>query len=87
MTQQRRLIQQRIRRWNKTRIVNQGDKDRKKYRHKVRASLRWMRREDGMEAKEANVKEGRDRVQTLKGINTKRKGGAGRGTRARAVEA
>eukprot|EP00965_Chrysotila_dentata_P011716 384268-Pleurochrysis_carterae.AAC.1 len=34
MAQQRRLTQQRIRRWNKTRKVNPDDKDRKKYRHK-----------------------------------------------------
>eukprot|EP00965_Chrysotila_dentata_P144921 4785791-Pleurochrysis_carterae.AAC.1 len=46
-----------------------------------------MRRKDGMEAKEANIKEGRNRVQKLKGTHTKRKGGAGRGSRARAVEA
>eukprot|EP00965_Chrysotila_dentata_P257616 6212942-Pleurochrysis_carterae.AAC.1 len=84
MTQQRRLTQQRMRRWNKTRKVNQGDKDRKKYRHKVRASLRWMRRnDDGVEATEANIKEGRNRARTLKGINKKRKGGAGGGTKAR----
>eukprot|EP00965_Chrysotila_dentata_P065056 2156844-Pleurochrysis_carterae.AAC.1 len=87
MTQQRRLTQQRIRRWNKTRKVNKGDKDRKKYRHKVRASLRWMRMIDGMEAKETNIKEGRDRVKTRSCVNMKRKGGAGGERRARTVEA
>eukprot|EP00965_Chrysotila_dentata_P185025 6108231-Pleurochrysis_carterae.AAC.1 len=40
-----------------------------------------------MEAKEANIKEGRDRAKKLKGINMKRKGGAGGGGRARTVEA
>eukprot|EP00965_Chrysotila_dentata_P021443 710310-Pleurochrysis_carterae.AAC.2 len=41
---QRRLIQHRIRRWIKAcKGEYDGTKDRMKYRHKVRASLRWIR--------------------------------------------
>eukprot|EP00965_Chrysotila_dentata_P060774 2014092-Pleurochrysis_carterae.AAC.1 len=85
--QQRRLIQQRIRRWNKTRKVKRDDKDRKKYRQKVRASLRWMRKKCRTEAKEANIREGRNRVKKKREKNMKRKGGAGGRGRARTVEA
>eukprot|EP00965_Chrysotila_dentata_P105952 3499174-Pleurochrysis_carterae.AAC.1 len=60
--QLRRLIQQRIRRWNKTRKVKSDDKDRKKYRHKARASLRWIRRKCGTNAKEANIRESKNRA-------------------------
>eukprot|EP00965_Chrysotila_dentata_P169136 5584891-Pleurochrysis_carterae.AAC.1 len=79
---QRRIIQQRIRRWNKTRKVK--DKDRKKYRHKVRSSLQWMRGKT--EAMEANIREGGNRTKKMRKENVKRKGGAGGKGRARMVE-
>eukprot|EP00965_Chrysotila_dentata_P194813 6176598-Pleurochrysis_carterae.AAC.4 len=84
---QQRLIQQRIRRWNKTRIVKYYDKDRKKYRHKSRASLPWSRRNYNTEANQANLRERRNRVKMTREENMKRNGGAGGRGRARAVEA
>eukprot|EP00965_Chrysotila_dentata_P079975 2637797-Pleurochrysis_carterae.AAC.1 len=83
--QQRRMIQRRIQRWNKTRKVK--DKDWKKYRHKVRAFLPWMRRECRTEAMEANFREGRNRAETMEEGNVKRKGGAGGIRGARMVKA
>eukprot|EP00965_Chrysotila_dentata_P045454 1509994-Pleurochrysis_carterae.AAC.2 len=74
---QRRLIQQRIRRWQRTGKVTCDDKDRKKYRHKIRASLQWLRRKVSTEAKELNIRECRNRGKTTNDKNMKRKGGAG----------
>eukprot|EP00965_Chrysotila_dentata_P138696 4587858-Pleurochrysis_carterae.AAC.1 len=83
--QQRRIIQRRIQICNKTRNVKA--KDRKKYRHKVRASLQWMRRKLRTEAMEANLREGRNRAETRNEGKVKRKGGAGGRGEARMVEA
>eukprot|EP00965_Chrysotila_dentata_P148688 4909908-Pleurochrysis_carterae.AAC.1 len=85
--QLRRLVHQRIRRWNKTRKVKYHDKERRKYRHKVRASLRWMQRKGSAEqAKEANIREGRNRVKKTREKIMKRKGGAGGRGKAKTVE-
>eukprot|EP00965_Chrysotila_dentata_P030698 1022222-Pleurochrysis_carterae.AAC.1 len=86
---QRKLIQQRIRRWNKTRKLKYDGKDRKKYRHKVKASKRWLwsRSRNDTEAKEANSREHRKRTRKMGGRDMKRKGGAGGRGRARAVNA
>eukprot|EP00965_Chrysotila_dentata_P002722 88561-Pleurochrysis_carterae.AAC.1 len=73
---QRRLIQQRIRRWNKTRKSKYGGKERKKYRHKVRASKRWLwgRSRNDTEAKEANNREHRKCRRKTGGRDMRRKG-------------
>eukprot|EP00965_Chrysotila_dentata_P041833 1388011-Pleurochrysis_carterae.AAC.1 len=96
---QRRLIQQRIRRWTKACKREYDGKDRMKYRHKVRASKRWQQRKGTTEAKtannmerrkrteEANNKKGRNRAKKMKKANLKRKGGAGGRGRAKKVEA
>eukprot|EP00965_Chrysotila_dentata_P048031 1593273-Pleurochrysis_carterae.AAC.2 len=60
-TRQRRLIQQRIRKWNKATKRKYDGKDRMQYRHKVRASKRWQQRKDTSEANRANAKESRKR--------------------------
>eukprot|EP00965_Chrysotila_dentata_P237086 6201679-Pleurochrysis_carterae.AAC.3 len=84
---QRKLIQQRIRRWNKTRKLTYDGKDKKKYRHKVRASKRWLWSRCDTEAKEANSREHRKRMRKTGGRDMRRKGGAGGRGRARAVNA
>eukprot|EP00965_Chrysotila_dentata_P031415 1047277-Pleurochrysis_carterae.AAC.1 len=84
--QRRRAIQHRIRRWNKTRKVKYDDKDRMKYRHKARASLRWIRRICKTEAREMNIKECKNRGKNTRKTNTRRKGVAGGKKRARAVD-
>eukprot|EP00965_Chrysotila_dentata_P128107 4236072-Pleurochrysis_carterae.AAC.2 len=61
--------------------------DKRKYRHKVRASMRWMRGKDSTEAKEANIRERRNRTKKISEKNTSRKGGAGGRGKARAVDA
>eukprot|EP00965_Chrysotila_dentata_P146089 4825660-Pleurochrysis_carterae.AAC.1 len=84
---QRRLIQQRIRRWYKARKGRYEGKDRMKYRQKVRASKRWLRRATPTEAKEANNREGRRRGRKTGEKDIKRRGGSGGREGARAVNA
>eukprot|EP00965_Chrysotila_dentata_P004359 141800-Pleurochrysis_carterae.AAC.1 len=81
---QRQLIQQRIRRWNKTRKGKYDGKDRMKYRQKIRASKRWLERRGTTEAQEANTRESRKRGRQKREKDKRRRGGSGGGGRARA---
>eukprot|EP00965_Chrysotila_dentata_P066225 2191715-Pleurochrysis_carterae.AAC.1 len=58
-----------------------------KYRQKIRASKRWIRKRVITEAKEANIREGRKRGRQKREKDERRRGGAGGGGRARALNA
>eukprot|EP00965_Chrysotila_dentata_P060193 1995831-Pleurochrysis_carterae.AAC.1 len=83
--QRRRLIQRRIKKWNKECIRKYDGKDRRKYRHKVRASNRWLKRRGKTEAKEANAREHRRHRRGKGRKDTRRRGGAGHRREARPV--
>eukprot|EP00965_Chrysotila_dentata_P183111 6046793-Pleurochrysis_carterae.AAC.1 len=59
----------------------------RKYRHKVKAAKRWWRRRTEAEAREANIRERRKHAKETWEKDARRSGGAGRGRRARAVNA
>eukprot|EP00965_Chrysotila_dentata_P223496 6193612-Pleurochrysis_carterae.AAC.1 len=88
---QRKLVQQRIRIWSKAHKLKYDGKDRKKYRHKARASKRWLwsKHKSDTEAKEANRREHRKRMKKARDrdMDMRRKGGAGGRGRARTVNA
>eukprot|EP00965_Chrysotila_dentata_P217883 6190276-Pleurochrysis_carterae.AAC.1 len=83
----RRLIQQRIREWNKARKGRYDGKDRMKYRQKVRASKRWLRRANSTEAKEVNNRGVGKCGRKKREKDMKRRGGSGGRGGARAVNA
>eukprot|EP00965_Chrysotila_dentata_P143588 4744480-Pleurochrysis_carterae.AAC.1 len=82
---QRRVIQQRIRRWNKACKRIYDGKDRMKYRQKIRASTRWIRKRVITEAKEANIREGRKRGRQERKKDARKREGMGGGGRAKAL--
>eukprot|EP00965_Chrysotila_dentata_P141659 4681444-Pleurochrysis_carterae.AAC.1 len=84
---QRRSTQRRIRNWCKECRYKYDGKDRMKYRHKVRASKRWLRMCNPSEAWRANKREHKKHVGKPQVTDMRRKGGAGGRGIARAVDA
>eukprot|EP00965_Chrysotila_dentata_P063732 2111841-Pleurochrysis_carterae.AAC.1 len=84
---QRRAMQRRIRIWCKACRKKYDGKDRMKYRHKVRASKRWLRMRSPKEAWKANSREHKNRAGKPRDKDMKRRGGAGGCGTARTVNA
>eukprot|EP00965_Chrysotila_dentata_P015064 498682-Pleurochrysis_carterae.AAC.2 len=84
---QRRTTQSRIREWCKACRNKHDGKDRMKYRHKVRASKRWLRMRSPKEAWKANSREHTKHEGKPQDKDMKRRGGAGGCGIARTVNA
>eukprot|EP00965_Chrysotila_dentata_P056893 1887752-Pleurochrysis_carterae.AAC.1 len=87
LRQQRRQTQNCIKKWQAARKLKYDEKNRKKYRNKVRASKRWSQQKDKKGAEEAIKRErGRCAGRTKEG-GGERKGGAGWNPLAKPVHA
>eukprot|EP00965_Chrysotila_dentata_P225768 6194971-Pleurochrysis_carterae.AAC.4 len=77
----------RMRKWTRARNLKYEGKVERKFRHKVRASKCWLERQENKEETEANRrKQHRRKKRDQEGINTTRKGGAGKGSTAKRVK-
>eukprot|EP00965_Chrysotila_dentata_P133190 4404570-Pleurochrysis_carterae.AAC.1 len=84
---QRRSTHRRIRKWRTACRKKYDGKDRTKYRHKVRASKRWLRTRSLKEAWKANIREHKKHVRRPRDKDMKRRGGAGGRRAAKMVNA